>query len=269
MKRIVTMIVAAATLLCGCSQRDYISEVQQKIEDFQSFYNETVGNKEMDDKQKEEVINKQFEIIQKEVSDIAFEGLAKHNDDSVAVEMVRSIYFLELTDSEGINGIIEKLGPFAGNDPFIVKLKNSLKKEAAACENSQFIDFEIVQPSGKKVKLSDYAGRGNYCLVDFWASWCAPCKGEIPNIKKVYEKYRKKGLEVVSVAVWDNVLASIDTAKAYGISWKQILDAQSIPTELYGITGIPFIMLIGPDGTILKKNLRGDDIERYVAEYLK
>ncbi|MBQ5410655.1 MAG: TlpA family protein disulfide reductase, partial [Bacteroidales bacterium] len=118
-------------------------------------------------------------------------------------------------------------------------------------------------------KFSDYVGNGKYVLVDFWASWCGPCKEEIPNIKKVYNKYNGEDFDVLSVAVWDKATASISAANALGITWKQIIDAQRIPTDIYGIQGIPHIMLIGPDGTILKRDLRGADIEAEVAKYVK
>ena len=127
-----------------------------------------------------------------------------------------------------------------------------------------FTDFDV-----DGVKLSDYVGKGKYVLVDFWASWCGPCKREIPNIKKVYEKYAGDDFDVLSVAVWDKPQASVDTAKAYGVSWNEIINAQTVPTELYGVQGIPHIILFGPDGTILKRDLRGDDIEKEVAKYVK
>lgn len=70
------------------------------------------------------------------------------------------------------------------------------------------------------------------------------------------------------MAVWDQPQASVDTAKAYGVNWKEIIDAQTVPTELYGIQGIPHIILFGPDGTILKRDLRGEGIEEEVAKYV-
>ena len=93
-------------------------------------------------------------------------------------------------------------------------------------------------------------------------------KKEIPNIKRVYEKYAGENFDVLSVAVWDDPQASVDTAAAYGVNWAEIVNAQKIPSDLYGIEGIPHIILFGPDGTILKRDLRGSSIEKEVAACL-
>ena len=153
----------------------------------------------------------------------------------------------------------------------------------ATAEGKMFTDFTVnsvvgmtrsipPQPKYAEVKFSDYVGKGKYVLVDFWAPWCGPCKREIPNIKKVYEKYADKGLEVLSLAVWERqpVEVTINTAAELGMDWLHINNAGSVPTSIYGVEGIPHLMLIGPDGTILKRGFHGlEGIEAAVAEYLK
>ena len=132
-----------------------------------------------------------------------------------------------------------------------------------------FTDFTIEQPDGTKVSLSDYVGKGKYVLVDFWASWCGPCRGEIPNIKELYDKYHAKGLDVLGVAVWDKPEDTQAAIKELGIVWPQIINAQQIPTELYGIQGIPHIILFAPDGTIVARDLRDEAMKEKVVEVMK
>ncbi|MDR1525326.1 MAG: AhpC/TSA family protein [Tannerella sp.] len=145
------------------------------------------------------------------------------------------------------------------------------KKAEKTAVGNPFVDFTVENGNkdNSSVSLSDYAGKGKYVLVDFWASWCQPCRMETPVIAEVYNKYKGDKFEVVSVAVWDkreNTLAAIEED---GSTWPQILDAQTAPAELYGIQGIPHIMLIGPDGTILARDLRGDDLKNKVAEVME
>jgi thiol-disulfide isomerase/thioredoxin len=107
--------------------------------------------------------------------------------------------------------------------------------------------------------------------VDFWAPWCGPCKREIPNLKAVYDKYAGKNFDILSIAVWERqpVQVTIDTAAELGMNWSHINNAGSVPTEIYGVEGIPHLMLIGPDGTILKRGFHGaEGINAAVAEYL-
>ena len=127
-------------------------------------------------------------------------------------------------------------------------------------------DFTVYDEDGNAVTLHQYFGKP--IVLNFWASWCGPCKEEIPNIAKIYKTYAGKDFDVLSVAVWDNPENTKAAAAEHGVVWNQIINAQRIPTDLYGIQGIPQIMLFGPDGTILRRDLRGDAIEAAVKEAL-
>lgn len=137
-------------------------------------------------------------------------------------------------------------------------------------EGEVFTDFSIPQPDGSIAKLSDYVGKGKYILVDFWASWCGPCKREIPNIKAAYEKYKGAKFDVLSVAVWDKPEDTAKAAAEHGVVWNQIVNAQKVPTDIYGIEGIPHLILFGPDGKIVKRGdaLRGPGLEETLSNLL-
>ena len=169
------------------------------------------------------------------------------------------------------------------SDRFIAMREQEAQAQMNTREGMKFTDFTVEhvygydrsmdpQPLKKEVKFSDYVGKGTYVLVDFWSPWCGPCKREIPNIKKVYEQYKDKGLEVLSIAVWERKPQShtIETTAELGMDWLHINNAQNVPTDIYGIGGIPHLMLIGPDGTILKRGFHGlEGIEGAVAEFIK
>ena len=125
-------------------------------------------------------------------------------------------------------------------------------------------DFEVVY-DGQTQKLSELMQPDHYTLVDFWASWCGPCRREIPVIKEILNEWGPKGLDVVGVAVWDEPEATKKAMEQLDITWPVIIDAQKIPTDMYGILGIPCIMVIGPDGTILLRDLQGQELKDAVA----
>jgi len=133
-----------------------------------------------------------------------------------------------------------------------------------------FTDYLIPggNPDGSDVKLSDYVGRGKYILLDHWASWCGPCKAEMPMVKKTWEAFHGDRFDVVSIAVSDRREDTERALSQLDMPWHQILDAQRIPLERYGVNAIPHLILFAPDGTILRRGLRGEQIYEAVAEAL-
>lgn len=141
------------------------------------------------------------------------------------------------------------------------------KKILETSEGKPYKDF-AVEYNGTTKRLSEYVGDGHYLLVDFWASWCGPCRREMSTIKELYAKYKDKGLQVLGVAVWDKPQDTEAAIKQLGITWPCIINSQTIATDIYGVMGIPCVLLIGPDGTILSRNKQGSALKADVAKYL-
>ena len=151
--------------------------------------------------------------------------------------------------------------------PWLKKLRDQYELTAQTEEGMMFKDFEVPY-EGKIQRLSDYVGKGKYVLIDFWASWCGPCKKEVPNIIEVWNKYKNKNFVAVGIATNDKPDDTKASMKQLGIEYPQIMNNQGEASEPYGVTSIPQIILFGPDGTILRRGLRGPDIMSAVSHYL-
>lgn len=127
-------------------------------------------------------------------------------------------------------------------------------------------DLAMATPTGEMMKLSDLQGK--IVLVDFWASWCKPCRMENPNVVRVYNKYKDKGFEIIGVSLDKDKAAWEQAIEADGLTWKHMSDLQfwgSEAVKAYGIQGIPYTVLLDKEGKILAENLRGPRLESTLA----
>lgn len=158
--------------------------------------------------------------------------------------------------------------PSLGKYERVQKLLKANRAKAATQPGAKFVDFEI-EYDGQKHRLSDVVGKGDYVLVDFWASWCGPCIRQTAVLKDIYKEYKDQGLKVLGVAVWDEPQNTLEAIKKHELPWESWLNGQTIPTDAYGISGIPCIILFGPDGTILSRDKQDDALRADVAKALK
>ncbi len=131
-------------------------------------------------------------------------------------------------------------------------------------------DFTQADPAGKPFKSA--ALRGKYVLVDFWASWCGPCRAENPNVLKAYNAYKGKNFTVLGVSLDDKADRWKKAIEEDGMPWQQVSDLKGWKNEVsnyYGIHGIPSNFLIDPQGNILAKDLRGVALQRKLAEVIQ
>jgi len=191
--------------------------------------------------------------------------ILKHRDDPTAVLMLTAMEYSTTDDAKNVLALIGQCSEEVQNHPTTVQLAQRLNSQInSPKEGDKFKDFSV-EYDGKTTRFSDYVGKGQYVLVDFWASWCGPCRAEIPNLIAAYNKYKEKGLVVLGVAVSDKPDATLKAIEDEKIPYPQIINSQQIATSLYGIRGIPEIMLFGPDGTIVKQGLRGENIEKTLS----
>ena len=153
----------------------------------------------------------------------------------------------------------------------IKRIVDRLDAMEAVAIGKEYIDFTMKNPKGEYVSLSDYVGKGKYVFVDFWASWCGPCRDEMPNVVSAYNKYKNKGFEIVGVSLDKDEDKWIQGIKDLKMTWPQMSDLKLWESEvvgLYAIQGIPFTILLDKDGKIIAKNLRGEALDAKLAELM-
>ena len=189
-----------------------------------------------------------------------------HKDDAVAIPLLLMLDSSMLEPDTSLLALIGQLSEEAQHHPHVAKVKEKTEMLLTRPkEGDMFKDF-AVQYEDKTTRLSDYVGQGKYVLVDFWASWCGPCRQEIPNLIALYEKYMEKKFLMLGVATQDNPEASQKAIDEMQIPYPQILNTQKIATDIYGIDALPETILFSPDGTILARGLCGEELEKKLAE---
>lgn len=210
-------------------------------------------------------------------------------------EIVKKKYAAEakeiISNNEGMMANIYAFGFFDDNDiyysvdffekmlkPFAKGYENNLQIQSLQTSIADFKEIgpgkpapeiKMQNPAGEMVALSSL--KGKLVLVDFWASWCGPCRKENPNIVAVYNKYKEKGFTVFSVSLDDKKEAWLQAIKADKLTWTHVSDLsgwQSLASKLYKFYSIPTSFLIDRNGNILKRNLRGKDLEIAIEDYL-
>jgi peroxiredoxin len=170
-------------------------------------------------------------------------------------------------DFQYFKQVVEALNGKADGNEFYESVKMQVQQQGKLAIGAPAPEIALPQPNGEVLKLSDL--KGQYVLVDFWASWCGPCRKENPNVKRVYAKYHSKGFEILGVSLDKNSSAWLNAIQQDDLQWKHVSDLKYWQSEVvpeYQIKGIPLTYLVDPEGNIAAKNMRGASLDQKLAE---
>ena len=204
--------------------------------------------------------------------------LAEHKGektDEVAaiLYMKAQLYSEVIGDDAKAGALIKQLTNDYSGTAFVTRLREQETQEAKikAIEGSlrvgsQFPDFNEKDAMGKPLSIANY--KGKVVMIDFWATWCGPCRGELPNVVATYQKYHDKGFEIIGVSLDSDQQKLLSFIKDNNMTWQQFFDGQGWSNKLavkYGIESIPMTFLLDGNGRIIGKNLRGQELTDMVA----
>lgn len=246
----------------------FTSDINALEEEYAAIV-ERAQDPELTDGQREELRaqmssfeEKYYQAIKNSITDNAGTEFGLYN--------LRNYY--TMYDPEELSPILESYVAAFPTDAYLLQIKKQNDITLETAPGMPYKDFEMADTEGNMHKLSEYIAANKVTLIDFWASWCGPCKREMPNVIAAYKAYSKKGFGIVGVSLDENETAWKEAIKTWGMTWPQMSDLKGWACEgskLYGVNAIPATVLVDQEGTIIARNLRGEAIQEKLSELLK
>ena len=211
---------------------------------------------------------KQLNQLQEKMIDVYTEFIQKNINNIVGVDYLTQ--YASILDDTKVSELLAAVPAEVASEK-VLKLKEVYDVKAETAVGKPFKDIKAATPEGGELSVSEIAAKAKVLMIDFWASWCGPCRQEMPNVKAAYDKFHAKGFDIIGVSLDQDGEAWKKAITDLGIVWPQISDLKGWECEgaaLYGVRAIPATVFI-KDGTIVARDVRGEEIAKKIEELLK
>lgn len=191
----------------------------------------------------------------------------------VALDLVSYFFtgmYVDFTIDE-INEMVSWFAPDWEGNPLYTKLKKQAEDAKRVALGEKFKDIKLLNPEGELVQLSAMIEPGKYNMLEFWASWCGPCRGEIPHLRRVHQEYKARGFNIISISVDSNDKDWKKAMEEEGMVWTQLRDSKGMNGEVkrvYNVLGVPTCIVLDKDNRIFKTNMRGAYLDAFLEEHI-
>ena len=218
-------------------------------------------------------LTREMNDAQKEITRIQWDFIKANPKSPVSVDVAQNMVYTAKFSKADMDNLLQAIDTSLRETPGYKQLKESLESMAPIALGEKYRDLELVDENGKTVHLSDYVKPGQYNMVEFWASWCGPCRGEIPHLRHVYDAYGKgkDAFNMISVSIDDKEKDWKQALKEENMKWTQLCDLKGWKGEVinkYKIQGVPFCLILDKEGRIIDHGVRGSELDVLLIKYL-
>jgi thiol-disulfide isomerase/thioredoxin len=213
----------------------------------------------------------QIDKLNKRFAELVVKTAEKNIDNEFGYFLL-TYYPEELIDNNTRAKLIKELPAEMRQRTAIKQMEQAINAAAKTAEGATIKDFTQKTPDGTEISLMDEVKKYKVTVIDFWASWCGPCRQEMPFMMQMYDKHQSKGLGIIGISLDNDKDAWVKGTEALGFTWPQMSDLKGWENEIaqhFQVTSIPHTIVVDQKGTILRRGLRGEELEAFVAEQLK
>jgi len=242
-----------------------LSSLQQKMNKYKQEYQTAASKGNQQDMDR---IQADFQASSDNMI-VYTKNFIRENNSSVVAPFILYNQLASSLDYKQLKELTDTLSPELKDSEYMSKLDEILNKKAKTALGAVATDFTMKDTEGNDFTLSSL--RGKYVLIDFWASWCSPCRSENPNVVKAYNSYKDKGFDIVGVSLDKDKAAWIKAIKDDNLTWHHVSDLKfwnNVVARTYGVQSIPYNLLLDKEGKILAVNMRGESLIKKLKEVM-